>query len=93
MSDMPLLDWTPPTPRGETFSEQRDGHRLSAQARRVYEVMKDGHWRGLRDIANATGDPEASISARLRDLRRLPQYSVNRKFIARGLWHYRLVKL
>lgn len=43
---------------------------------RVRELMRDGKWRTLSEIADVTGDPEASVSARLRDLRR-PKY---------GLW-------
>lgn len=47
-----------------------DAARLGGQARRVITLMVDGTWRTLGEIATATGDPEASISARLRDLRR-----------------------
>jgi hypothetical protein len=44
--------------------------RLNGQQRRVYLAMRDGAWRTLREIADATGDPDASVSARLRDLRK-----------------------
>jgi hypothetical protein len=53
---------------GATFDRKLDGKRLNEQTRRVFERMKDGTWRTLREIAAATGDPEASVSARLRDL-------------------------
>jgi hypothetical protein len=36
---------------------------------RVREAMRDGKWRSLAEIAEITGDPEASVSARLRQLR------------------------
>lgn len=86
-----LLDFSPPVPRGDTFKADRDGPRLSAQATRVYELMRDGHWRGLRDIAKETGDPEASVSARLRDLK-AAGYGMEHKFVRKGLWHYRIIK-
>ncbi len=91
MTPTPLLDWTPPAPRGSTFDPQRDGRRLSDQARRVFDLMKDGAFRSLADISYVTGDPEASISARLRDLR-AAGYTVNRRYIQRGLWHYSVTR-
>ena len=33
-------------------------------------VKKGGDWRTLRSIADCTGDPEASVSAQLRHLRK-----------------------
>lgn len=40
------------------------------QLNRVAQVMADGEWRDLHQIAYLTGDPPASVSARLRDLRK-----------------------
>lgn len=74
---------------GETFDRKRDGKRLNAQERRVFDFMSDGKWRGLREISDATGDPEASVSARLRGFRD-DGHTVDRVFIRRGLWHYKL---
>ena len=66
-----LFTYTPSIPnlhfKGETYNAAFDCERLSDQQRRVYEVMRGGRWRTLREIASITGDPEASISARLRD--------------------------
>ena len=84
---------------GKTFDREVDGERLSSQQRRVEELMLDGEWRTLPEIAVALRKlykhqfPEASISARLRDLRRAG-YTVERrrKGTARGLWEYRAVK-
>lgn len=87
-----LLDWKPPEPpdiRGATFVPERDGKRLNAQTLRVFQAMKDGAWRGLREISAITGDPETSVSARLRDLRRFG-FTVDHKFVQRGTWHYRV---
>lgn len=55
---------------GATYDHDRDHLRLGAQAQRVVDLMRDGQWRTLSEIATATGDPEASVSARLRDLRK-----------------------
>ena len=95
MSDTPLLDWTPPEPPkyfGATFDAARDGKRLNEQCQRVHDVMMiDGVERGLKQIAALTGDPEASVSARLRDLRRYG-FKVDRRYVERGLWLYRVSK-
>lgn len=55
---------------GETYRRDLDRGRLNAQASRVWELMSDGGWRTLDEIAAATGDPPASVSARLRDFRK-----------------------
>jgi hypothetical protein len=85
---------------GETFDKKADGERLGSQQRRVEELMLDGEWRSLHEIAVALRKlygvhfPEASISARLRDLRRAG-YTVERerKSAKSGLWLYRTVKM
>ena len=74
---------------GSTFDPARDGERLERQADRVRELMVDGQWRTLAEISAATGAPEASVSARLRDLRR-DGYVVERAFVERGLHRYRV---
>lgn len=55
---------------GKTYDAALDKVRLNAQTLRVYEAMRDGRWRTLVEIAAITGDPQASVSARLRDLRK-----------------------
>jgi hypothetical protein len=85
-----LLTWTPPEPKGETFDRQRDGKRLNAQCLRVFEAMRFGDWRTLSSLALVTGDPEASVSARLRDLRKAG-HTVERRYVERGLHEYRLL--
>jgi hypothetical protein len=89
----------PPPVLGETFEKRADGERLKSQQRRVEELMQDGEWRTLHEIAVALRKqfgghfPEASISARLRDMRRAG-YTVERerKGPNAGLWKYRAVK-
>lgn len=78
---------------GKTFDPALDRARLNAQHKRVYRVMADEGWHTLAAVAAATGDPEASVSARLRDFRkaRFGGHLVHRKRIRdTGLWVYRL---
>ena len=62
---LPLLDFD-----GSTYKPDRDSQRLNAQGLRVWKLMSDQGWRTLKEISAATGDPEASVSARLRDFRK-----------------------
>ena len=52
----------------------------------------DGKPRTLAEISAATGDPQASVSARLRDLRKekFGGYIVTRTYIADGIFTYAL---
>lgn len=78
---------------GATYDDDRDGSRLNAQHQRVCDAMKDGAWRPLAAIAAASGAPEASVSARLRDFRkeRFGAHQVERRYVIDGLWEYRLL--
>lgn len=79
---------------GETFDIKRDGNRLRRQLDAVRNLMADGLWRTLRQISHNTGYPEASVSARLRDLRKskFGSYVVERRYVERGLFEYRVIK-
>jgi len=55
---------------GATYDPARDRERLGRQLCAVVELMADGKARTLQEIARETGFPEASISARLRDIRK-----------------------
>lgn len=55
---------------GATYRHHPDYARLGDQARRVWAAMDGGAWHTLAELAAATGDPEASVSARLRDFRK-----------------------
>lgn len=78
---------------GDTFQMCIDYVRLNNQAQTVFDLMVDGKWRTLSDIAELTGCPEASVSARLRDFRKpkFGSHTVNRRHIERGLYVYQLV--
>lgn len=77
---------------GQTFSLDRDGERLTSELQRVKGYVMDGEYHTLAEISAALGYPEASVSARLRDLRkpRFGGYLVEREYVTRGLWRYRL---
>jgi len=81
---------------GPVFDPAKDTKRLTGQLLRIFNVMADGTWRTLPEIAEATGDPEASISAQLRHLRK-PEFGAHavdkrrRGSETSGLWEYRLI--
>lgn len=79
---------------GKSYEGALDYARLNRQLRLVLDVMKDGQWRTLRRIAEVTREPEASISARLRDLRkeRFGAWTVERVRITQGTFSYRVTK-
>jgi hypothetical protein len=79
---------------GATYEAAFDRVRLNKQQRRVFNLMRDGVWRTLHAISSVTSDPEASISARLRDFRK-PKFGCfiveRRRENDGGLHSYRLV--
>lgn len=79
---------------GTTYVPSLDGPRLAEQAQAVHDHMEDGAWHTLAEIHAATGAPEASASARLRDLRRVHGRTIERRRRgdpSAGLWEYRMV--
>ena len=78
---------------GADYQPERDDPRLTGQLLRVFSLMRDGEWRTLHQMEVATGDPEASISAQLRHLRkhRFGSHTVNKEYLGRCLYHYQLV--
>jgi hypothetical protein len=77
---------------GSTFNEALDRDRLTKQLERVKAVMQSGEWYTLAEIAAATGSPEGSIGARLRDLRKkmYGHWNVERRRVSGGLHQYRV---
>lgn len=82
---------------GVTYDPALDKGRLMSQLKRVFDVMADGSWHTLPEIAAAAGGSEPSVSARLRDLRKpkFGSYGIERRrrveLDARaGLHEYRL---
>jgi hypothetical protein len=101
MSATPLFDRYAAAPgrrrfAGDDYDPKHDDARLTGQIERVFELMKDGRWRTLGEIETATGDPQASISAQLRHLRkaRFGGHDVEKRPRGdrdRGLYEYRLL--
>ena len=92
MTQLQLEDYRGPDFDGRTYEHDRDYQRLGAQSKRVFAAITDGHWHTLSSISGRTGDPEASVSARLRDLRKgkFGRWKVERRNLGRGTWQYRL---
>lgn len=80
---------------GPEYNPEFDLKRLSGQILRIFNLMKDGKWRTLSEIEHETGDPQSSISAQLRHLRkeRFGSHEVNRQPRGNrenGLFEYQL---
>jgi hypothetical protein len=81
---------------GADYIPAIDDVRLTGQIKRIFDLMIDSKWRTLDDIKNITDDPEASISAQLRHLRkeRFGAHIIERRSRgerATGLYEYRLI--
>jgi hypothetical protein len=91
----PSLFETSPRFDGVAYDPALDHDRLRRQLGRVFELMMDGRWRTLFEVAEVTGDPQTSISAQIRNLRkpRFGGYEVQkrRRCGTSGSWEYRLV--
>jgi len=97
MSTQPELPYPLPDFDGDTYERPFDYERLGKQARSVFLLMSDGRWRTLPQISRATGCPEASVSARLRDFRKrkFGSHTVERRSVGSrtlGLYEYRLLE-
>lgn len=75
---------------GPAYDPKRDQARLGKQHERVAHLMSDGNWRTVKQIAAATRDPENSVQAQLRHLRkpRFGGYIVSKRTNDGGLWEY-----
>ena len=77
---------------GSDYTPSLDDARLGSQLDRVKEACKGGRLMSLADIAKETGDPEASVSAQLRHLRKEKHgaHTVDKIHISHGLYLYRV---
>ena len=77
---------------GDTYTPMLDYVRLTGLLSRVYFVMEDGRWHTLGELSVRAVGSEASVSARLRDLRKAKfgSFQVDRERVKAGLWRYRL---
>jgi len=80
---------------GPTFEPARDGERLTIQLERVRSIVSDGRWITLAQLARRAGGSEASVSARLRDLRKFRHgsHTIERRYVENGVWEYRMADL
>ena len=81
---------------GPVYEEKHDKVRLTGQILRIFEAIKDGGWYTLNEIHNKTEDPQASISAQLRHLRkdRFGSHTIDKKPRGKrnsGIWQYQLI--
>jgi hypothetical protein len=81
---------------GADYQPAVDHARLAGQILRIWDLMVDGRWRTLAEIETTTGDPQASISAQLRHLRkpRFGEHQIERRRRGDehiGLYEYRLI--
>lgn len=91
----PLL---PARPRfnGSDYVRALDDVRLTGQLYRIFDAMRDGRWWTLKEIEAVTGDPQSSISAQLRHLRkkRFGSHTVKKERVDKtkgAPWVYRLI--
>jgi hypothetical protein len=79
---------------GDTYAPALDRKRLSGQLERVFNSMSDWQWHSLADLSLHLGGTEASMSARLRDLRKskFGSHVIDRRRVGTtGLFQYKLV--
>lgn len=78
---------------GETFDSKRDKARLSGQLHAVALIFSDHRWHTLSEISKRIGASEASVSARIRDLRkeRFGSHVIEREHVEGGLFQYRMI--
>jgi hypothetical protein len=78
---------------GSNYDHERDAPRLTTQHGRIFNVMKDAIPRTLKEIAALTGDPESSISAQLRHMKkeRFGGHAIEKGYLGNGLYTYKLI--
>jgi hypothetical protein len=78
---------------GDTYDPDRDGSRLQRQLAAITAAMRDGAWHTLAELHQTCGAPEASVSARIRDLRKAKfgSHQIESAYVERGLWRYRMI--
>jgi len=77
---------------GSDYKPERDDERLDKQIDRVKKVCSSGVPMTLSMIATLSGDPEASVSAQLRHLRKEKHGShiVDKIYLSHGLYLYKV---
>lgn len=78
---------------GSNYEHERDNERLTKQYLTIFNFMKDGKFRTLKEIESYVNYPQASISAQLRHMRkeRFGAHTVNKNYLGNGLYQYQLL--
>ena len=79
---------------GPDYDEKLDQARLTGQNLKIFNLMRDRHWRSLNEIGSSLDEPESSVSAQLRHLRkaRFGGHTINKKRRGNsGTWEYQLI--
>lgn len=81
---------------GSDYEKELDQSRLTGQIFKIADLMKDEKWRTLEEIESSIDEPQSSISAQLRNLRkvRFGQHTVNKRRRGdrtNGLFEYQLI--
>jgi hypothetical protein len=97
MAGLPLFEAQDRLPtshfRGRGVRTVKDESRLGGLYRKVFDLMKDQHWRTLREIQLNTGGLDGSISRMLRymDDPYVGGHHKENRQRAPGLWEYRII--
>lgn len=101
------LEHRPPKEfHGATYVESRDRDRLVGLMDRVHTALKDGRKWSLSELKQVCGGGEASISARLRNLKdvrwggnyegrvrvREAGHDIGKEYVSKGLWLYWMIE-
>ena len=78
---------------GVTYDPKLDYTRLTTQLGKVYNLLNTGRWYTLRQLADLVKAPEASVSARIRDLRKLKfgEHNIEHDRLSNGVWRYPMI--
>ena len=78
---------------GSDYQPERDKERLTQDYKKIKDLMSDGEWRTIRQVADATGSPDGSASAHMRAMRKKENggHAVIKKYEGNGKYLYRLV--
>jgi|TARA_B100000586_G_scaffold265245_1_gene236684 hypothetical protein len=79
---------------GVTYDPKLDYTRLTTQLGKIYNLLNTGRWFTLRQLADLIKAPEASVSARIRDLRKpkFGEHNIEHERLSNGVWRYRMVE-
>lgn len=72
------------------FPTPEEQKRLAKQLTAIRDIVADGGWHTLGSLRAKTGFSDASISARLRELKNRHGWTLEKHLEKPGLWLYRM---